>query len=176
MMGGEKSPPGAFYMNNKLFIALYNSLTDKLSFDMQDKTTMRSVRILPKALGGKTAPMILCEAVTNGSGMYDGYYPLTEERYRNALPRWGILRFNQTNLFNNQQENRLKRQFTCGLDRRDGICCMYGSITLSEPPEDSREAIDRLCYFTDIFASCLGITLSPINLDWYRSERPENGG
>ncbi len=103
-------------MTNELFTALYDSLSAKLAFDMQDKTTMRSVRILPNALGGKTAPMILCEAVTKGSALYDGYYPLNDESYREALPRCGILRFNQTNLFNNQVENRLRRQFTCGLE------------------------------------------------------------
>ncbi len=163
-------------MTNELFTALYDSLSAKLAFDMQDKTTMRSVRILPNALGGKTAPMILCEAVTKGSALYDGYYPLNDESYREALPRCGILRFNQTNLFNNQVENRLRRQFTCGLDRRDGVCCIYGFLTLAEPPEASQEAIDRLIYFMDIFASCLGVRLKPVSPDWYKTELPENGG
>jgi hypothetical protein len=162
-------------VTNKLFIALYNSLTDKLAFDMRDKTTMRSVRILPRALGGKTAPMILCEAVTKGSALYDGYYPLNDESYREALPRCGILRFNQTNLFNNHAENRLRRQLTCGLDRREGVCCMYGLLTLAEPPEDSHEAIDRLSCFMDIFASCLGVRLQPMSLDWYSTEQPKIG-
>ena len=162
-------------MTNELFIALYDSLTSKLAVDMLDKTTMRSVRILPRTLGGKTAPMILCEAVSKGSAMYDGYYPLDDESYREALPRCGILRFNQTNLFNNQMENRLRRQFTCGLDRRGGVCCIYGFMTLCEAPENEREPIDRLCYFMDIFASCLGVRMKPVSLDLYRNDQMKIG-
>ena len=157
-------------MTNKLFISLFNSLIGKLAFDVQDKTSVRSVRIIPRALVDKTVPIILCEAVAKGSAMYDGYYPLDDESYREALPRCGILRFNQTNLFNNQHENRLRRQFTCGLDRRDSVCCMYGFLTLSEPPIHSQDAIERLTYFMDIFASCLGIRLRPVSLDWYKTE------
>lgn len=136
---------------------------------------MRSVRIIRKALCQSSAPVILVEAVAQGSAMYDGYYPLDEKSYREALPRCGILRFNQSNLFNNQMENRMKRQFVGGLDRRDGICYMYGSLTLPAPPEDSGDAVKRLFYFMDIFASCLGVRLIPVSLEWYRTEQSTKG-
>ena len=136
---------------------------------------MRSVRILPRTLGGKTAPMILCEAVSKGSAMYDVYYPLDAATYCEALPRCGILRFNQTNLFNNQTENRLRRQFTGGLDRRDGVCCIYGFLTLCEAPENEREPIDRLIYFMDIFVSCLGVRMKPVSLDLYKTDQTKIG-
>lgn len=163
-------------MNNELFVTLYDSLMRRTAFDAKDATAMRSVRIIPKALGHKSVPAILCEVVAKGSAMYDVYYPLDDASYREGLPRCGILRFNQTNIFNNQHDNRMKRQFTCGLDRRDGVCCIYGSMTLSTPPEVEQEALDRLYYFTDIFASCLGVRLLPVNLEWYKPELPANGG
>ena len=158
-------------MTNELFAMLYDSLNEKLTYDMQDKSAIRSVRIIPKALGGKTAPMILCEDITEGSAMYDGYYPLDAATYCKVLPRCGVIRFNQTNLFNNQMENRLRRQFACGLDRRNGVCCIYGYMTLCEAPDHTREAVERLCYFTDIFASCLGVKPAPVRLDWYNDWR-----
>lgn len=102
--------------------------------------------------------------------MYDAYYPLDEKSYREALPRCGLLRFNQSNLFNNQIENRMKRHFVGGLDRRDGVCCMYASLTLPAPPENSEDAASRLFFFMDIFASCLSVQPVPVTLDWYQPE------
>ena len=107
--------------------------------------------------------------------MYDGYYPLDEKSYREALPRCGVLRFNQSNLFNNHMENRMKRLFIGGIDRRDGECCMYGSMTLSAPADDTQDALKRLFYFMDIFASCLGLKLLPVSLEWYRPEQSMKG-
>lgn len=159
-------------MNNELFVSLYDNLARKLAFDIQDTTTIRSVRIIRKALNQYRAPMILVEAVAGSSAMYDGYYPLDDVSYREALPRNGVTRFNQTNLFNNHLENRLKRQFVGGLDRRGGVCCLYCSITLPAPSEDVQEDISRLIYFMDLFASCLGLRLCPVSLEWYRPEQP----
>jgi hypothetical protein len=151
-------------MTNELFTALYDALNGKLTFETQDETTMRTIRVISKALGGQQAPMLLCEAVTKGSAMFDAYYPLDDDTYCKVLPRYGVIRFNQTNLFNNQMENRLRRQLVCGLDRRDGVCCMHACMTLCEPPADTREAIDSLIYFFDIFASCLGVNPVPVSL------------
>lgn|GEM_PF-1512655 len=169
-------PARLFSMNNELFVSLYDSLASKLAFDIQDTTAMRSVRIIPKALCQKRAPVILVEAVARGSAMYDGYYPLDEKRYREALPRYSVIRFNQSNLFNNNMDNRMKRLFIGGIDRRDGVCCMYGSMTLSAPADDTQDALERLFYFMDIFASCLGLKLLPVSLEWYRPEQSTNGG
>ena len=163
-------------MNNELFVSLYDSLARKLAFDIQDTTAMRSVRIIPKALCQKSEPVILVEVVARGSAMYDGYYPLDEKSYREALPRCGVLRFNQSNLFNNHMENRMKRLFIGGIDRRDGVCCMYGSMTLSAPADDTQDALKRLFYFMDIFASYLGLKLLPVSFEWYRPEQSPNGG
>lgn len=163
-------------MNNELFVSLYDSLSRKLAFDIQDTTAMRSVRILQKALNQKQAPVILAEAVSSGSAMYDGYYPLDEKGYREALSRYGIMRFNQSNLFNNQMDNRMKRIFIGGLDRRDGVCCMYGSMTLAAPPDDVEDALGRLFCFMDLFAACLGLKLLPVSLEWYSPENIPNGG
>jgi hypothetical protein len=154
-------------MNNELFLSLYDSLTRKLAFDIQDKTAMRSVRIVQYALGRKQAPVILCESVAPGYAMYNAYYPLDEASYREALPRCGILRYNQINVFNNQFDTKAKRVYDCGLDLRDGVFCIYGSLMMFAAPDDPWEALKQLYYFVDIFASCLGLQLAPVELEWY---------
>ena len=163
-------------MNNELFVSLYDSLLRKLAFDILDATAMRSVRILHKAPGQKRAPVILSETVSGGSAMYAGYYPLDGKSYRAALPRHGIIRFNQFHIFNSQLENRNKRFFSGGIDRRDGVCYLQGSVTLPVPPDDSEELLSKLYYFMDVFASCLGIQLQPVSLDWYRADNTREGG
>lgn len=157
-------------MNDKLFAALYDELIRKHAFEIQDTTAIRSVRVVRKALCQNRAPMILVEAVNGLSAMYDGYYPIDDKSYLEILPRNGVLRFNQSNLFNNQVDNRMKRIFYGGLDRRGGVCFLQGSLTLSSPPEDFDDAIARLFYFIDNFVSCLGLKLLPVNLEGYRTE------
>jgi hypothetical protein len=163
-------------MTNELFTALYDSLKKKLELDRQDETTTRDVCVIPKALGVQQASMILCEAVAQGSAMYDSYYPLDEATYHHVLPRYGITRFNQTSLFNNQMENRLRRHLVCGLDQRDGVCCMHACMTLCEPPDDPQETIERLIYFMDIFASCLGVSPKPVSLTRHDAKQEKEDG
>ena len=152
-------------MNNELFVSLYDSLSRKLAFDIQDATAVRGVRVIQKAVCHKRVPVILCEAVAKCSAVYDAYYPLDEASYREALPRCGILRLNQINAFNNQLDARITRIYDCGLDWRGGVFYIYCSLTLSAPTDDELAALKQLFYFFDVFASCLSLQLNPVYLD-----------
>ena len=163
-------------MNNELFVSLYDSLSRKLALDISDTTALRGVRIARLALRQHTAPVIVTEAVSRNSAMYAGYYPLDEDSYCAALPRHGVIRFNQFNIFNSQLENWNKRFFSGGIDRRDGVCHLQCSVTLPNPPDDSDELLSKLYYFMDVFASCLGIQIRPVSLEWYRPDKKNEGG
>ena len=164
-------PAPPLYMNNELFVSLYNSLLRKLAFDRSDTATRRSIHIIQAALNKETAPMILVQAVSRNSAMYDGFYPLDEDSYRKALPWLGVIRFNQLNMFGNNVENRMKRLFYGGIDRRDDVCCFYGSLTLPAPPDTHEDELRWLITFMDTFALCLNIQLKPIRLDWHKPDK-----
>jgi hypothetical protein len=157
-------------MNNELFVSLYDVLLRKLAFDISDKALVRSVRIMKSALNRNMAPVILAETVFSNSTVYDGYYPLDEDSYRAALPLNGVIRFNQSNMFNNQIENRMKRLFTGGIDRRDGVCCFHCSLTLPTAPDSHERDLFWLFNYMDTFAMCLGIQFRPVRLEWYKSK------
>lgn len=136
--------------DNAAFIVLYDSLSRKIAYDIENTTAKQSIRILHDWLFERKEPVILIESLYTGSSTFSCYYPLDSDNYRSALPRCGLARFNMNNLYSNR-----KQVFTCGVDRRDGINCLYVSLDLPVSPEEAEGALDSLRAFMEAFTRSL---------------------
>lgn len=142
--------------DNTAFIALYDSLSRKLAYDIENAAAKQSIRILHDWLFDRREPVILVESLYTGSATYACYYPLNSDNYRSALPRCGLVRFNMNNLYSSR-----KQVFTGGIDRRDDICYLYVSLDLPVTPSESSEAMNDLRNFMEAFTRSLCIVYKP---------------
>lgn len=142
--------------DNTAFIALYDSLSRKIAYDIENTTAKQSIRILHDWLFDRKEPVILIESLYTGSSTYSCYYPLDADNYRSALPRSGLVRFNMNNLYSNR-----KQVFTGGIDRRDGCRCLHCTMDLPATPSEPSEALTNLQNFMEAFARALCIVYKP---------------
>lgn len=148
-------------MTNMLFVKLYDMLSRRLAHDTQCGRAAQSLLLVPGALRGKRAPVLLYEANHKGAVSYVAYYPLNEQAYSTAFPKMSLIRFNMCNIHNNRG-----RVFGCGLGWWDDTGYLWASLDIPQLPDDPQAVHSDLFAFLDAVASSLELHPAALKLKW----------
>lgn len=148
--------------NSAKFNILFESLSRKLAYDMENTEVKQSIKILHDWLFDNKEPVILVESIVADSATYTCYYPLDSKSYCAALPLCGLVRFNISYLFGDP-----KQVFTGGVDRRGKICCLYVTLDVPCVETGTEDTIEFLQALMETFATSLGLSAP-------RKEKKEN--
>lgn len=136
----------------KQFTALFGLLSIKAADDSENGRVTQGIRIVPLALNGGKAPVIITEASNLLCITLTAFYPLERAVYLAALSKQGVARIELCGI-----GRKRGMALTGGVDEREGCHYLYATLDMPLKQDNSEAACGELYRLMDTLAVRMGV-------------------